>query len=341
MKIAIHHRKGSFSERWIYYCEKNNIEFKIVNAYDTDIIEQLKNFDIFIWHHHLNNFTDSITANKILFALENTRVKTFPNFNTTWHFDDKVAQKYLLEAIDAPLVPSFVFYDKNKAKKWAKNTSFPKVFKLKGGASSSNVKLIRSRRQALKTIDKAFGRGISQFDRLGNLKERFRKFKKGKDSLFGLVKGIGRLFIPKEFAKMHGREKGYVYFQEFIPDLNFDIRIQVIGNRIIGLKRYVREGDFRASGSGNVVELNEGNIDIRLLEIALETASKIKSQSLTIDFIYKDDTPLIVELSYCFPIDFYDNCPGYWDASLNWHEKSFNPQEWMIEDLIADANKEE
>ena len=32
MKIAIHHRQGSFSDRWIEYCKENGINFKIVNA---------------------------------------------------------------------------------------------------------------------------------------------------------------------------------------------------------------------------------------------------------------------------------------------------------------------
>lgn len=39
MKIAIHHRPDSFSERWIEYCKKENIDYKIVNAYDNDIEE--------------------------------------------------------------------------------------------------------------------------------------------------------------------------------------------------------------------------------------------------------------------------------------------------------------
>ena len=40
MKIAIHHRQGSFSDRWIEYCETNNIEYKIVNAFDNNIIKK-------------------------------------------------------------------------------------------------------------------------------------------------------------------------------------------------------------------------------------------------------------------------------------------------------------
>ena len=44
MKIAIH-KSGGFSERWINYCQKNNIDYKIVNAYDSDIIKQMADCD--------------------------------------------------------------------------------------------------------------------------------------------------------------------------------------------------------------------------------------------------------------------------------------------------------
>ena len=42
MKIAIHHSSGSFSDRWIEYCKREGIEYKIVNAYDSDIVKQVE-----------------------------------------------------------------------------------------------------------------------------------------------------------------------------------------------------------------------------------------------------------------------------------------------------------
>ena len=44
--------------------------------------------------------------------------------------------------------------------------------------------------------------------------------------------------------------KDYVYFQKFLPNNKYDIRIVVIGDRAFGFIRYNRENDFRASGSG-------------------------------------------------------------------------------------------
>src|SRR5690554_1583553 len=336
MKIAIHHRIGSFSDRWIAYCEQQNIPFKIVNAFDSNIIEQVKNCDVFMWHHNHIQYEDVLTAKRILFALEHAGIKVFPDFKTGWHFDDKVAQKYLLEAIDAPLVPSYVFYDKQEALSWAESTDYPKVFKLKGGSGSSNVRLVKNFHESKRLIKKAFGKGFPQTDRFYSFKEHIRRVKEGKSGLIGVLKAIGRLFILPAFAKQQSHERGYVYFQEFSPNLDSDMRIQVIGERIFGLKRFIRENDFRASGSGNFIEFEPSNIDFRVLNETLSLIKKVESQCLTIDFIYVDGMPKIVELSYGFPTEFYDNCPGYWDSELNWHEGKFNPQEWMIENIVND-----
>ena len=166
MKIAIHHtpKSQSFSERWVGYCKKNNIDYKIVNAYDTNIIEQVADCDAFMWHYHHNNYKDALFAKQLLFSLQQAGKRVFPDFNTGWHFDDKVGQKYLLEAIGAPLVPSYVFYTKKEALKWVETTEFPKVFKLRGGSGASNVKLAKTKRDAQRLIKRAFGKGFAQRD---------------------------------------------------------------------------------------------------------------------------------------------------------------------------------
>lgn len=334
MKIAIHHRSGSFSDRWIAYCQQKSIDYKIVNCYDSDIVEQVKDCDALMWHHHHGDYKDVLTAKRILFALEHAGVKVFPNFHTGWHFDDKVAQKYMLEAMDAPMIPSYVFYDKKEALDWAETTTYPKVFKLKGGAGAANVKLVRSKKDAIKLINTAFGKGFSQFNRFGNLHERYRKYKSGKDSLLGVAKGLGRLLIPTDFAKWQSRERGYVYFQEFVPNNSFDIRIIVIGDKAFAIKRMTRENDFRASGSGNII-FDKNQIDESCVQISFDVNNKLNCQSVAYDFVFdENNNPLIVEISYGFAMEAYNACPGYWDSSLQWHEGKFNPQGWMVEGMV-------
>lgn len=335
MKVAIHQRKGSFSDAWIEYCNEQNIPYKIVNCYDSDIIEKAKDCDVIMWHHNHAIYNDVVAAKNILFALEQSGKKVFPNFNTSWHFDNKVAQKYLFEAIGAPLVPSYVFYDKSQAKEWASNTTFPKVFKLKGGAGSANVKLVKTREDAIKLINKAFGRGFSQFDRLGYARERYSKFRNNQDTLLGVFKGIGRLIIPTTFALKQGREKGYVYFQDYIPNNSFDTRIVVIGNKAIGERRFVRKNDFRASGSG---VYSYEDIDARLVKIAFEVTQRLQLQSVAFDFIFNSNNqPLIVEVSYCFGTIGISNAPGYWDSDLRWYTDKTYPEVWIIETFLHDV----
>ncbi|MEN6353037.1 MAG: hypothetical protein ABFD02_06235 [Bacteroidales bacterium] len=94
MKIAIHDSgKGSFSERWISYCKENNIDYKIVNAYNTNIVLELEDCDAFMWHHHHALYKDVLFARQLLYSLQISGKKVFPDFNTCWHFDDKLGQK--------------------------------------------------------------------------------------------------------------------------------------------------------------------------------------------------------------------------------------------------------
>lgn len=335
MKIAIHSKNGGFGSRWIEYCKRNGIEFKEVNAYDSDIIEQVKDCDVFMWHHSHSDYRDVLFAKQLIYSIEATGVRCFPDFYTTWHFDDKVGQKYLLEAISAPLVPSYVFYTKKEALEWIKNTSFPKVFKLRGGAGAANVKLVHTVKEARMLVNKAFGKGFPQFDRFGYLKERTRKWKEGKDSFVGVIKGVGRLLIPTDFAKMHPREKGYAYFQDFIPNNTFDIRICVVGKHAFALKRLTRKDDFRASGSGHII-YDKNQIDERCVKIAFEVNEKLKMQSVAFDFVFDEsNNPLIVEISYGYAVNAYDLCEGYWTPNMQWHQGShFDFCGWMVEEVM-------
>ncbi|MCG7538910.1 hypothetical protein [Pseudoalteromonas sp. OF7H-1] len=336
MKIAIHPRKGSFSERWIEYCKKQSIPYKLVNAYETDIINQLDGCCIFLWHHHHGIYKDALVAKKILFSLEHSGVRVFPDFKTGWHFDDKVAQKYLLESIGAPLVPSYVFYNKKLAFDWASKTVYPKVFKLASGAGAVNVQLINSRHDAIKVINKAFGNGFSHSDRYQYFKDKISSYKAGRGHISHVLKAGYRLFFPVNSDSALPNEKGYVYFQEFIPNNSFDIRVIVIKDKAFAIKRKVRTGDFRASGSGEII-YDIAKIDIRCIKIGFETSEKLKADCLAYDFVFDEkDNPLIVEISYGFSIEAYDKCTGYWNRDLQWNDCTINPQEWMVENLIKE-----
>ena len=337
--IAIHNSTFGFHPRWIAYCKIKGIPFKSVNCYSSDLIEQLKDCKALMWHFNQGSHKDNIIAKQILFALEHTGFKVFPDFHTAWHFDDKVAQKYLFEAIGAPLVPSYVFFDKQVALKWANSTTFPKVFKLRGGAGSQNVRLVRSKSECIKLIYKAFGKGFPKYDAWGSLKERFNKFRRGKIPFFEVLKGVLRLFYAPPYSRLGANEVGYVYFQDFVPNNDSDIRIIVIGNKAFGLKRFVREGDFRASGSGSYA-FDKEFFDPESVKISFNVNKGLNLQVGVYDFVYDEaNNPLIVEISYGYAHEVYDDCPGYWDENLIWHEGKTIKEEWMVDLFIKQINE--
>lgn len=339
MKIAIHHRNKGFSTSWIDFCKKNDVVYKLVDCYSNEIIYELKDCDALMWHINQANPKDFLFAKQLIYSLHISGKPVFPNPFTCWHFDDKVGQKYLLESIGAPFVPTYVFYDRAEALAWVNNVNFPKVFKLRKGAGSAHVRLVENRSVARRLVKKAFRKGFSLYNASANLKERWRKFRNGKTGIFNVAKGVARFIYPTEFSKVAGKERGYVYFQDFIPDNDSDTRIIVVDGKAFAIRRMVRENDFRASGSG-YVKYGKENFNEDTVKLSFELAEKLKTQSLAIDFVFKNGRPLIVELSFGYVKEVYEDCEGYWDRDLNWHEGSFNPQHWMVESIMRKVHKE-
>ncbi|MFB6318212.1 RimK family alpha-L-glutamate ligase [Saccharicrinis sp. FJH54] len=340
MKIAIHERKGSFSDGWIQYCKKNNIEYKLVNCYNYNIIELLKDCDGLMWHWDQNDYKAPLFARQLTISLSKMGLEVFPNIDTVWHFDDKLGQKYLLESINAPYVTTYASYSKKSSLEWANETSYPKVFKLRGGASGINVLKVENRKQARRLIHKAFGNGFSHYNKWIRIKDRFWILRRDKNikALKSLFSSIFRYFYPTEVERFSTKEKGYVLFQDFIPNNTYDTRLIIVGNRCFGTRRYCRPDDFRASGSG----LYDNSPDIynnESIKIAFDIADKLGAQSIAYDFLLQNNKPVICEISYIYCRDIIANCDGYWDRDLNWHKAEVNAERFIIEDFINNINK--
>ena len=333
LKIGIHQRAGSFSDRWIAYCSEQGIPFKLVNCHESDIVAQLADCDALMWHHFHESARDIQLAKQLLFALEASGKVVFPDFPSGWHFDDKVGQKYLFETVHAPLVPAHVFYSREEALAWAGTTTFPKVFKLRGGSASHNVKLARTRKQARRFIYRAFGRGFSQYKALDSIKERWRLYRLGRTDLYDVCKGVARLVMPTPYARALHRERGYVYFQDFIPGNTHDIRVTYIYDRLIAFRRQVRPGDFRASGS-YMLDPDQTMVPLEALEISLEVCRKLGFQTAALDFVLMDDKPMIVEVCYAWGVWEKLFTFGYWDGDLNYHDEAYDAHDWMVDGVI-------
>jgi glutathione synthase/RimK-type ligase-like ATP-grasp enzyme len=335
--IAIHKNQGGYTNRWIDYCIQHELPFKEINCYDSDIIKQLEGCSALLWHWNYENPTDRILALSLIKSLEHKDLKVFPNYSTCWHFNDKISQKYLLESIEAPLAETTLFFNREKAISWARLADYPVIFKLKGGAGSQNVFLLKSFKEAKRKIEKAFKKGFRYKNQKSILKDKFTSFQRDKSliNLYLLIKNLMILFFPTGRERIIEKEYGYAYFQEFIPGNQFDIRLVVIGDRCFSIKRMNRNRDFRASGSGKL-DFNTAEIKKDLIKLSFDLTNRLNAQIVAYDFLYdSNENPKLLEISYGISIKSYDECVGYWDSKLDFHPGKNKLTDFMIEDLVA------
>lgn len=316
----------------------NSINYVELDSSDLDFWLQLNNITHFIFkwghidHHHQ-------LAKTILPIIENEyKIKCFPNQSTCWHYDDKIKQYLLLKVNKFPVVESWTFWDKDKAIEWLESATFPLVFKLKGGAGGISVQLVKNKKHAIKLTRRIFGNGISQgnfgikntfITHNFNLKKIFRHY----------AIGLRNKFLLKEKIGFWQKHKNYIYFQKYLPNNEFDTRVTTAGLRVHAFRRFNRKNDFRASGSDRW-DINPANIDMRMIEIALNISKHFGFQSMAYDFLYDENkNPKIIEMSYLYGGAGYpDFMNGYWDENLIWHEGRFWPQHFELIDFLEIPN---
>lgn len=181
-------------------------------------------------------------------------VKMFPSWRECLWYDDKIAQLPVLEK----WLPKTKVYTIDLSKYSASdytdiisnewNNEFPLISKSSEGASSANVRMINTIRE-----------------------------------LSAEIELIGKAGYPMSYNR---KQKWYIYLQRYI-DCQYDYRILVMGDYIMGKKRYIKsqEEPF-ASGSGKhevITEVNEENLPY--LKLADEICYTLGIEWVALDFV--------------------------------------------------------
>lgn len=335
--LCVHPVVGSWSERWLDSCTQRDIPVIKVDLFAPDAIERVRESGIraVLFDLPLLNSQSIEFARNLVRALERMGLEVFPNDASYWHYDNKLAQYFLFSSLGIPSSATSIFFNATEALNWASQTTYPKVWKLKCGAGSSNVRLVRSPEQAQKLIRRAFGRGFSPVPKLlDDFNTKIYKHNHHRD----WSQTVRRL--PQTFRNILQQrraavpERGYAIFQDFLPGNEYDTRVTVIGRRAFAYRRFIRPNDFRASGSGRM-DWEPGAIDPDCVRLAFEAAGKIGSRCLAFDIIYDlQRNPVVLEVSYRFIAEFVQRCPGYWDERLTFHEGHIWPQDAILDDLL-------
>ncbi len=151
---------------------------------------------------------------------------------------------YLLKEAGFPVAQTFISFDYDETLQWISTAHYPLVTKIRTASSSDGVHLIRP--QARLLVERVFRTGLPTY---------------------------------WPFA----RQKNYVFFQEFIPGAEFDIRVTVVDrDNIFGYYRAVAKNDFRASGLG---ALRWGPL-LEAVKLAVAVKEKLDMTNLSVDILY-------------------------------------------------------
>ena len=336
---AVFYHGSETTDAWEKYCTDNNIPYDIVDCYSTDIIEKLSNYDAILWKIQNYVVADIMESRSILEVARRKGLKVFPNYNTSWHFDDKISESYLLQAIGAPTPKTWVFYLLCHCLEWiSSEAKFPIVAKLRCGSGANNVKMLKDKEHATKYAKRMFSKGFNPSPSfLFKAKSKAQSSRDWK-TVINRVKKIPLFIHTLSRAKMMQKEKGYVYFQEFIPTEGYDIKVVVVGDKLSFFCRRVRKGDFRASGGGDIF-YDKNLVTKQIMSSAFDAYENMGLQCVGFDYVVDKNNGMgyIIEMCYGFDFDLVKDAGGYWNKTGKWYDEPLDVAYEIINNLIHEV----
>lgn len=326
---------SSWAGEWCATCEEFGLNYELIDWRSIGALENLLRHQQVFWHFSHYSSGEMLFARKMLSALEEAGCKVFPGYKDSWHFDDKVAQAFLLSANEMPAPKNFIFFSQAELETWlASSPVFPVVAKLRTGSGSANVKLLKSVGEVKAFSEKMFGRGVrSQPSLLFKATSNLRSSRSIGDILTRAARLPEFLFSLSK-ARQLPAERGYVYLQEFIPNATYDIKVVVVRNKLSFIGRHTRSGDFRASGGGDIFYDRE-IMDERIIDTAFRLSDLMGSECIGLDLVIDPQTsdPLIIEISYGFSHKALLAAKGYFDRSGRWWDEPLNAPREILKNI--------
>lgn len=291
-----------FSTWWPKYekfLKNNKIDYDFYDPQQSNWIEEATQFDFIIGFSSCASYYLEEMRRKIFILEKHLHKKCFPNYDQVVFYEDKIIEDYLSKVYKFPFIETHIFNNKEEATEFALCAdNFPCVSKVNPGSSSHGVEMVDSSKKCLRIVNAAFS-------------------------------ASGR----KTHFRYYG-QKNYVYFQKYIPNDGYDLRIIVISDMVFGYYRQALENDFRASGMGTV---EKRELPIKAMKIARNVNKVLKFPMLVVDLL-KDDLNNyhIIEMSPICRIDTPEQLhvngkPGAYLFSDNDHYNFVEGRYWVQE----------
>jgi len=296
---------NAYWPRFEKFLNYNDFKTIIFNINESNWIENVKKCDVIVYRTPSEQYDQYESKMKVWFIENVLKKKVLPSFNQLWYYEDKIAQYYLLKELKLPVIDTFISFSYEESINYINNCKYPFVSKITTGSGSLGVEIIKSRRKAERVVNKVFTSGYTT-------------------------------------GYSYFKQKNYVYFQKYIDNCEYDLRVIVIGNKLFGYYRLTPKNDFRASGAGLVLKKE---IPTKALDFAYTISKKLDTSFIAIDFLKDNSTNefLINEISIFIQVDtdeqlHVDRKPGYYervdDGVYNFVEGKYWIQELILEQFL-------
>jgi len=229
MKLGI--LKSWFEKEYVSYvkaAEFLGVDYEIIDVLSEDWINKVNNSscDGFLCYPPCDFQEKKSVYDERLYFLSHFMNKfIYPSFDELYIYENKRNMAYFLRLFEYPHPKTNVFAIKKDAQKYVENSDYPIVFKTNIGASATGVDIVESKKEALKIVDKIFGK-------------------------FHPALSFGKLVWTKyqniPIPKFGSAQKHYAIIQDFYK-IKWEWRIIKIGNTYSGHQKLLK-GKF-ASGS--------------------------------------------------------------------------------------------
>lgn len=248
------------------FLKNNSIPYTYFDIHSSTWMQDAKNIDFLIWRPMSSPWELEEAREKIYFIEKHLNKFVYPSYSEVVFYENKLLQYYTLKDMGFPIVETFISSDYDEVLAWIENAAYPFVSKIKEGSASQGVMLLPDRKTARRHVEKIF-RG-------------------GRQTYWPCLK-----------------QKNYVYFQKYLENEGFDLRIIAVDeNHIFGYYREVPKGDFRASGMGLIVKKE---LQKEAVRIAVDVTKQLNFMGLSVDFLLskEDGRFYIIEASNFIKIE--------------------------------------
>lgn len=281
------------------FLRNNQFPFEYYDIHRSNWLALSKRFDVIIWASE-GAAPEIEEQKRKTFTLEKLCGKAcFPSFETLMWSEDKIYQYEMLQMVGFPVIETFISHSAEESLAKIQQFNYPLVTKVPVGAGSLGVELVKNVRQAEIIAKQAFS-------------------------------PVGRQIYWPYF-----RQKDYIYFQKFMPNAGYDLRVIAVGNKVFGYFRDVPKGEFRASGMGIV---RKGTLPDDAIHLAMQVIKKLDLVIAAIDMLRDSDGKLhIIEMSPLIQVDtagqlHVDGVPGAYVFN-SFDTYTFEPGMFWIQEL--------